>query len=134
MDNKEYLNEEKYQKTNKKVSKFGLVMLIVGGIMIIIALFLVISGFLGFGDNGSMSSFGSFAIGGFMLVFGFGIAGVGGQLLFISHRREITAYMAQQGMPIAKEGIDKMAPTIGKAAGTIAKGIKEGLKDDDKEN
>lgn len=34
-------------------------------------------------------------------------------------------------MPVAQEGIDKMSPTIGKAVGTIAKGVKEGLKDDE---
>ena len=35
-------------------------------------------------------------------------------------------------MPIAKEGIDEMAPTIGNAAKEIAKGIKKGLKDEEK--
>ena len=33
---------------------------------------------------------------------------------------------------IAKEGIDEMAPTIGNAAKEIAKGIKKGLKDEEK--
>lgn len=47
-------------------------------------------------------------------------------------RREITAFTTQQVMPVAQEGIEKMAPTIGNAAGEIAKGIKNGL-DDDKE-
>lgn len=50
-------------------------------------------------------------------------------------RREITAFTAQQVMPVAQEGIEKMAPTVGNAAGSIAqgitKGIKEGLKDND---
>ena len=48
-------------------------------------------------------------------------------------RREILAFTAQQVMPVAQEGIEKMSPTIGKAAGSVAeeitKGIKEGLKD-----
>ena len=47
-------------------------------------------------------------------------------------RREIAAFTTQQVMPIAKEGINEMAPTIGNVAGEIAKGIKEGMKDDDK--
>ena len=47
-------------------------------------------------------------------------------------RREIAAFTTQQVMPIAKEGINEMAPTIGNVAGEIAKGIKEGIKDDDK--
>lgn len=53
-----------------------------------------------------------------------------------SKGREINAFYAQQTMPIAKEGIETMAPTVGSAAGTIgkelAKGIKEGLKDEEK--
>ena len=39
-------------------------------------------------------------------------------------------FHAQQVMPVAKEGIDEMAPTIGEAAGKIAKGIKKGLDED----
>ena len=31
-------------------------------------------------------------------------------------------------MPLAKEGIEKMAPTVGSAAGEIAKGITSGIK------
>lgn len=56
-----------------------------------------------------------------------------GVILFIAHRREITAYTVQQVMPIAQEGIEKMTPTISKAAGEIAKGVKQGLKEADKE-
>lgn len=51
-------------------------------------------------------------------------------------RREIIAFTAQQVMPVAQEGIEKMTPTVGNVAGSIArditKGIKEGLKDDEK--
>ena len=62
-------------------------------------------------------------------------------------QREILAYHAQQVMPIAQEGIEKVAPTIGKVTASIAKevapiygdvakeiskGIKEGLKEDKK--
>lgn len=46
--------------------------------------------------------------------------------------REIAAFTTQQVMPVAKEGIDEMAPTIGNAVGEIAKGIKKGLNDADK--
>lgn len=68
-------------------------------------------------------------------------------LFSITHRREIMAYGAQQVMPVAQEGIEKMAPTIGKAGASMAKemapiygdiakeiskGIKEGLKDEEK--
>ena len=35
-------------------------------------------------------------------------------------------------VPVTKEGIDEMAPTIGNAVGEIAKGIKKGLNDNKK--
>lgn len=57
---------------------------------------------------------------------------IAGSIFKFAKRREILAFQAQQVMPVAKEGIDEMSPTIGKAAGEIAKGIKNGLKDDDK--
>ena len=62
-------------------------------------------------------------------------------------QREILAYHAQQVMPVAKEGMEKVAPTLGKVGASIAKemapvygdiakeiskGIKDGLKDEDK--
>ena len=66
----------------------------------------------------------------------------------VAKRREIIAFGAQQVMPVAEEGIEKMAPTIGKVGGEIAKnmapvygeiakeiskGIKEGLKEENEE-
>ena len=54
-------------------------------------------------------------------------------IFMVTKRREILAFSAQQVMPIAQEGIEKMAPTVGKAAGTIgkelAKSIKEGINE-----
>lgn len=58
---------------------------------------------------------------------------ISGSIFMFGKRREIMAFTAQQVMPVAKEGIDEMAPTIGNAAGEIAKGIKKGLNDADKE-
>lgn len=61
---------------------------------------------------------------------------ISGSVYFFAIRREITAFTVQQVMPVAQEGIEKMAPTVGKAAGTIVKditkGIKDGIKDDEK--
>ena len=72
---------------------------------------------------------------------------IGGMLILTSKRRNIMAYTMQQTMPVAQEGIEKMAPTIGKAGASIAKemapiygeiakeigkGIKEGMQDKDK--
>ena len=66
-------------------------------------------------------------IGGFIL---FATCMIAGSIFLFSKRREIAAFTAQQVMPIAKEGIDEMAPTVGNAAREISRGIKEGLKDD----
>ena len=162
MDNKEYLNEEQYQKNNAKVKGVGKTLLIIGIVILILGIILIIVGWLGIGKTASdgIGTFGSsydmnsitssmqqttssafgniglFAIGGFIDTIGFLLIVAGGITMFIAHRREITAYTIQQTMPIAQEGINKMAPTIGNAAGTIAqgitKGIKEGLKDEEK--
>ena len=54
--------------------------------------------------------------------------GIGGMLFLIYKKREITIFTTQQTMPIAQEGIEKLAPTIGDAAGSIAEGITKGIK------
>lgn len=51
-------------------------------------------------------------------------------IFMFAKRREITAFTTQQVMPVAQEGIEKMAPSVGNAAKEIAKGIKEGLNSD----
>lgn len=142
-NNKKYLTEENYQKNNEKVKKIGKVLLIIGLILLTIGFVLLVSGFLGFGNqitsgmgmtngefnsNGLFAGFSSFAIGGLLMSPGLFLTMLG--LIFryiIGNRREITAYTVQQTMPIAKEGIDEMAPVIGNAAGEIARGIKKGL-------
>ena len=72
--------------------------------------------------------------------------GIGLMLIMTSKRRNIAAYYVQQTMPVAKEGIEKMAPTIGKVGSSVAKemapaygeiakevgkGLKEGMKDEE---
>lgn len=54
---------------------------------------------------------------------------ISGSIYMFAKRREIAAFTTQQVMPVAQEGIEKMAPTIGNAAGTVAKGISKGIKD-----
>lgn len=51
-------------------------------------------------------------------------------IYMVAKGRNILAFKAQQIMPVAKESIEEMAPTVGSAAGEIAKGIKKGLNDD----
>lgn len=61
--------------------------------------------------------------------------GFGLMLIITAKRREIAAYSVQQVMPITKEGMEKMTPTISNALGNIgkeiAKGVKEGLKEEE---
>ena len=79
--------------------------------------------------NKEFDSFGSipfYMIGGFIIV-------ASGMISFaiymFAKRREIMAFTAQQVMPVAQEGIEKMAPTVGNAMGTIGKGIAKGIKE-----
>lgn len=145
MQKKEYLNEESYHNTNQKVKKIGTILMVVGLILAGLGIVLVLGGFLGFsgqifngiqngqqGISGSsmFTGFGSFAIGGFLIGPGVMSTFIGLIMRFvIGNRREIMAYTTQQVMPVAQEGIEKMAPTIGKATGEIAKGITKGIKD-----
>ena len=145
MQKKEYLTEENYHNTNQKVKKIGTILIVIGLILAGLGIFLVLGGFLGFsgqifngienghqGISGSnlFAGFGSFAIGGFLIGPGVMCTFIGFIMRFvIGNRREIMAYTTQQVMPVAQEGIEKMAPTIGNAVGTIAKGITKGIKD-----
>lgn len=83
--------------------------------------------------NKGFDSFGSipfFMFGGFIIMATFIISGF---IFILGKRREIVAFTTQQVMPVAKEGIDEIAPTIGNAVGEVAKGIKKGLSDDNEQ-
>ena len=56
---------------------------------------------------------------------------VAGFLFMTSRGREIAAFTAQQAVPIDEEVIDEMAPSSGRVAKEIAKGIKEALDEDE---
>ena len=77
----------------------------------------------------AFGSMGLFALGGFMGTVGFLLTGAGAIVMFIAHRREITAYTTQQVMPVAQEGIEKTTPTVADAAGSIAKSISKGIQE-----
>lgn len=85
-----------------------------------------------------------YIVGGFILIASIMISG---SIYMMTKRREIAAFSVQQMMPIAQEGIEKIAPSVGKAGASIAKemaptygqiakeiskGIKEGLKGEEK--
>ena len=90
-------------------------------------------------DQGKNYSF--FAFGGMTIFFSLVIFS---SIYMTTKRREIMAFHAQQVMPIAQEGMEKMAPTManvgktitkdmapvyGEIAKEIAKGVKEGMKE-----
>lgn len=152
---KEYLNEERYQKTKKTIAFTALIVLLVG---IIIGGGLIGLGFSNrnsidvtsirtqqtaeFRKNGFSAKYYEldaqldkaesatplFMIGGFIII---ASCMISGSIFISTKRREILAYHAQQIRPVAQEGIEKMAPSAAVAAKEIAKGIKEGLKDDE---
>lgn len=126
---KEYLNEENYQRANKKVNKAGTGLLVTGLIIIISAIMVAIYVFTSGDIESHILLFILVTLP--LLFIGFVLLGIGGQAKILGHARDISAYMAQQHMPIAQERIEKMAPSVGVAAKEIAKGIKEGLKDDE---
>lgn len=120
MNNKEYLNEEQYKKTKKKLNMISNILLCVGVVLAIITITLQMTN----SDNTMLM--------GLLGVFGFFMIPIGIFLKVTSHMREISAFTTQQQMPIAKEGIEKISPSVGVAAKEIAKGVKEGLKEEDK--
>lgn len=69
-----------------------------------------------------------FFIGGFFTLFVAGMASL--MFVMITKRREIMSYQMQDVRPIAEEGIEKMAPSAGKVAKEVAKGIKKGLDEE----
>ena len=164
MENKEYLTEENYQKSNEKVKKVGKILIIIGLSLLGLGVINLLIGLFGIGGNvsnmvssqvnnsgdinpsgvnsgfdGIFSSVGFIAIGGMLSAPGFFLTIAGLVVRFaIGNRREIAAYTTQQVMPVAKEGIEKMTPTVGNAVGSIskeiAKGIREGINEADSEN
>lgn len=142
MQENKYLNEEMYQQSVSKIKKISKILLIIGIVILITGIILLVLGFVCFGnattrsvnnfDFGSTSSsvFGSFGltvIGGFMAFIGFSLT-IGGIIAtIVAHGREIKAFTVQQSMPIAQEGIETIAPSLGKAAEAISKGISRGI-------
>lgn len=81
----------------------------------------------------SFTSVGLYALGGFVSSAGVVLLIVGGVMAYMAHRREITAYTTQQTMPIKKETINDITPTVADAAGTIAKSVSQGFEEGKKE-
>lgn len=54
---------------------------------------------------------------------------ISGFVLTFAKQRKILAFQAQSAMPVAKEGVEEIAPSLGKAAKEISKGVKDGFKE-----
>lgn len=126
MENKKYLSEERYQKLNKIFKWFYLILSIIGIGMLIGGIILLVK-------NNSVDYFNTEKLIAFSLI----IVGIALAILSLNDlfrhafTRDITAYYVQQKMPLAQEGIEKIAPSIGVAAKEISKGIKEGIDDNE---
>lgn len=148
MKENKYLNEENYKQKVRKLKSIGKIVLIVGILMFVLGIIFLVLGFTGFGKTGIgavtspainssdiakgiFSGFGLFALGGLLNTLGLFITGIGAIILFMAYKREIVAFSAEQIIPVAKERIEKMAPSVGVVAKEISKGIKKGLKDED---
>lgn len=151
--NNKYLNEEQYQKFNQKVKRIGLVIIIIGLLMSAFGIFKIIqSNNINVPKMGepnwfeiSTKQMDTKSLGFGLTMFGIVVSLIGCSVrFFIGNRREIMAYTAQQVMPVAQEGIETIAPSVGKAGATIvkemapvygevakeiSKGIKEGINE-----
>ena len=145
MEEKKFLNEERYQKNAKSLKIIGIIVLVIGIVIAVLGVVFVVKGFSGFasipGSNvddpavmakSAFGGIGTTAAGAFTLLGGFTVVAIGIGLLIFAHKREIMAFTAQQTVPVMKEVAEDVAPTVGNVAGSIAKGIKDGLKDEDK--
>ena len=122
MDNKEYLTEERYNKMKKYFIIKYLILTVIGRAMIIGGVYLLLK----FKDL-DYFSIEQYAGCGLILV-GISLSIMSfGDLRKHTFSREIQAYKLQQQMPLAQECIEKIAPSIGK----VAKDIKKGLKEDE---
>lgn len=161
MADSRYLNEERYQKNKKMLMRVAIAIItvgvLVGGGLIIGGIIRKnnaqqidgsmptyssrdsfddrVSGSHNWMNDVSKKSDEEFAAsgmiggGGFIIFASFAISL---PFFILSKQREIMAFQAQTVAPVAKEGIEKATPVVGKAVGSVAKevakGIKEGIK------
>lgn len=78
-------------------------------------------------ESDATSTMPYYMFGGFIIIASLMIAG---SIYTFAKRREIISFSSQQVMPVAKEGIEKMTPTVSKSVEEIARSVKKGLKDD----
>ena len=134
MDNK-YLNEETYQKVNKKVKIAGTIIIILGlallgfGIYTLVMASKIVEPNMSDSNwfNVSSSKMKMESMGMFMVIPSIFVIIVGCMVRFIiPNQRKIMAYKLQQMMPLTKEGVEEMTPAMKK----LAKELKDGIKDE----
>ena len=128
MNNNQFLNEEKYQKIKKKMKIIALISLIIGLALFAVAIFTHIPAMSEDGWFEAKHTQSLLFFGGFIFTIMIPLP-----LLFMSHARDIAAFQAQSMMPVAKEGVKEMAPTMGQTAGTIMKEMAPAMKEMAKE-
>ena len=137
-----YLNEEKYQKTNKGIKIVGLIIMLVGITLLGVGIFKIVKADDMFKTSGAM----------FIIIPGIFFTILGCMICFLlGNRRQIMAYQMQEMMPLMHESMEQMrpmmkenleymtpvmqehmqqmAPTYGEVAKEVAKGVKEGLEE-----
>ena len=120
MNNKEYLTEDRYNKVIRYFIIKYTIMLLIGIAMIIGGIYLLIK----FKEI-EYFSIEQYAGCGLLLV-GISLSIMSfGDLRKHAYSREMLAYKLQQQMPLAQETFEKLAPSIGKVAKEIKKGIKD---------
>lgn len=145
-----YLSEEQYQKTNRSVKIVGTIISIIGVVMVVVGIYIVATSLK---MELSHDAISKPSLGMFLVIPGIFLTVVGCMVRFVlGNRREIMAYQTQQMMPIMQESMEQMmptmskmmdemtpavqrraeamAPTMGKVAEEIARGVKEGLKEE----
>lgn len=135
--NGKYVNESNHKKGKKFFIKAGIIADVIGVVLIIVGIILIVKGTsvtkVDMGDSGwadsKMASMGFF-MGGSMLSF-LGLASIMFSIgMYVSaHRREIMAYSASTVLPVVKEGVEYIAPTVGNVVEEIASGVSDGIRE-----
>ena len=135
----ELLSEESYQEANNKVKLIGLIIMLLGLALVGGAIYLLVNA-----NNATVSEMKMHSNGMFMLIPGIFLTILGTIVRFVmGNQRKIMAYQMQQMLPLVAETAEKMVPTAkkmtqemapayGEVAKEITKGIKEGMKEEDK--
>lgn len=124
------LNEEKYQKTRKKIKLTGVIIMVIGLCLLVAGIYVLISAnkmsVPPMGDSqwwdASSAKMNRESTGAFMIIPGIFLTIVGAMIRFIvANRREIMAYKAQQMLPIMTEGMEKIVPKATEMSKHVAK-------------